>query len=130
MRSPTSDSRRGRISGMPPATAASKSRSTPAPSAAWNSSAPAVASSSLLPVITGLPAFIAARISSRAGSRPPITSTTTSMSGSSTTERASVVSSARVDGRAPGLGEVAHGDAGDLEAQAGAGGDVVALATR
>ena len=42
MRSPTSDSRSGRMIGMPPATAASKRRSTPAASAAWNSSAPAL----------------------------------------------------------------------------------------
>ena len=66
MRSPTSDSRSGRMSGMPPATAASNSRSTPAASAAANSSAPTLASSSLLPVTTGLPAARAARIE-RAG---------------------------------------------------------------
>ena len=38
MRSPASDSRSGRMSGMPPATDASNSRSTPAPSAVSNSS--------------------------------------------------------------------------------------------
>ena len=68
MRSPASDSRSGRMKGMPPATAASNSRSTPASSAAANSSAPTLASSSLFPVTTGLPALRAARISSRAGS--------------------------------------------------------------
>ena len=40
MRSPASDSRSGRISGMPPATDASNSRSTPAVAATSNSSAP------------------------------------------------------------------------------------------
>ena len=55
MRSPTRDSRSGRMKGMPPATAASNSRSLPAASAAANSSAPTLASSSLLPVTTGLP---------------------------------------------------------------------------
>ena len=44
------------MSGMPPATAASNSRSTPASSAAANSSAPTLASSSLFAVTTGLPA--------------------------------------------------------------------------
>ena len=67
MRSPTSDSRSGRMIGMPPATAASKSRSTPARSAASKSSAPCLASSSLLPVMTGLPALSAVRMRSRAG---------------------------------------------------------------
>jgi hypothetical protein len=56
MGSPRSDSRSGRMMGMPPATAASNSRSTPAASAAANSSAPTLASSSLLAVTTGLPA--------------------------------------------------------------------------
>ena len=55
IRSPASDSRSGRIRGMPPATADSKSRSTPAVDAASNSSAPQLASSSLLAVTTGLP---------------------------------------------------------------------------
>ena len=85
MRSPASDSRSGRISGMPPATDASNSRSTPAVSAASNSSSPKLASSSLFAVTTGLPAFSAARIRLRAGSTPPIISTMTSTSGSATT---------------------------------------------
>jgi hypothetical protein len=91
MRSPASDSRSGRISGIPPATAASKRRSTPAVAAASNSSAPQLASSSLLAVTTGLPAFNAERIRVRAGSTPPITSTTMSTSGLDATEAASVV---------------------------------------
>ena len=47
---------------MPPATDASNSRSTPAPSAVSNSSLPKLASSSLLAVTTGLPAFSASTI--------------------------------------------------------------------
>ena len=60
MRSPASDSRSGRMSGIPPATDASNSRSTPAFSAASNSSWPKLASSSLFAVTTGLHAFSAA----------------------------------------------------------------------
>ncbi len=52
---------------MPPPTAASNSRSTPAVSAAENSSGPALASSALLPVTTG---FECAGKASRVG-RPP-----------------------------------------------------------
>ena len=91
MRSPASDSRSGRMSGMPPPTDASNSRSRPADAAAWNSSEPTLASSSLLAVITGLPALRASRISERAGSMPPMTSTTTSTPASSTTDSASWV---------------------------------------
>ena len=89
--SPRRLSRRLRTSGMPPATAASKSRSTPWWSAASNSSTPTLASSSLLAVTTGLRAASAAAISSRAGSMPPMTSTTMSTSGSATTSGASLV---------------------------------------
>ncbi len=90
--SPRRLSRKARTMGMPPATAASNSRSTPASSATANSSAPTLASSSLLPVTTGLPLRSAAVMSSRAGSIPPMTSTTTSISGSFTTAIASRVS--------------------------------------
>src|SRR5579859_622028 len=92
MRSPASDSRSGRISGIPPATDASKSRSTPASAAASKSSDPTLASSSLLAVTTGLPPLRASKIRPRAGSMPPITSTTTSIDGSATTAWASLVS--------------------------------------
>ena len=91
MRSPASDSRSGRINGMPPATDASNSRSTPAVSAASKSSSPKFASSSLFAVTTGLADFNAARIRPRAGSTPPMTSTTTSTFGSLTTASASLV---------------------------------------
>ena len=90
--SPASDSRSARTSGMPPATAASKRRSHPAASAALNTSAPTLASSSLFAVTTGLPCLSAVRISSRAGSMPPMTSTMRSIVGSSTTSAASRVS--------------------------------------
>src|SRR6266545_3649788 len=88
-RSPASDSLSGATIGTAPPTAASNLRSTPATSAASNSSPPWVASSSLLAVTTGLPSRIASRIRERAGSMPPITSTTTSTSGSATTAAAS-----------------------------------------
>src|SRR5581483_11409456 len=91
IRSPASDSRSGRIRGIPPATDASKSRSTPAVSAASNSSLPTLASSSLFAVTTGLPRLIASVMTERAGSIPPITSTTTSTSSSATTTSASCV---------------------------------------
>ncbi len=91
MRSPASDSRSGRMMGMAPATAASNSRSTPALAAASNSSAPQAAISSLLAVTTGFPASRAANTRSLAGSRPPMTSTTRSTSGSTTTDAASSV---------------------------------------
>ena len=83
--SPRRLSRRARTIGMPPATAASNSRSTPASSAAAYSSVPTLASSSLFAVTTGLPCLSAVVISSRAGSMPPIISTTRSIDGSETT---------------------------------------------
>ena len=94
MRSPASDSRSGRISGMAPATAASKYRSAPAASAASYSSGPCSASSALLAVTTPAPRFSAVSSRSLVGSMPPITSTTTSMSSRATTPSASVVSRA------------------------------------
>ena len=90
--SPRRLSRRARTMGMPPATAASNNRSTPASSAVANSSVPTLASSSLLPVMTGLPLRSAVVMNSRAGSMPPISSTITSMDGSLTTAIASRVS--------------------------------------
>jgi len=92
MGSPRKLSRKARTMGMPPATAASNNRSTPASSAAANSSVPTLASSSLLPVTTGLPLRSAVVMYSRAGSMPPISSTMTSMVGSFTTTIASRVS--------------------------------------
>ena len=89
--SPRRLSRSARITGMPPATAASNKRSTPAESAAAKSSVPTLARSSLLAVTTGLPDCSAWVMSSRAGSMPPITSTTRSTPGSATTAWASRV---------------------------------------
>ena len=92
MGSPRNDSRNARMSGIPPATAASNNRSTPAASDWAHSSCPTLASSSLFAVTTGLPFAIAVEISSRAGSMPPITSTIRSIDGSVTTACASRVS--------------------------------------
>ena len=127
MRSPASDSRSGRISGMPPATDASKRMSTPAPSAVSNSSRPWVASSSLLAVTTGFPAISASTMRVRAGSIPPMTSTTMSTSGSPTTAPASSVKQRAGSGQVALLGEIAHRDARDLERHAGAGLDHVGV---
>ncbi len=91
IRSPASDSRSGRMSGMPPPRRprrAGRPRPSTPPRTARD---PQLASSSLLAVTTGLPALRASRIRVRAGSIPPMTSTTTSTSGSATTEWASVV---------------------------------------
>src|SRR4051812_21834840 len=92
MGSPRRLSRSTRMMGIPPATAASNRKSRLALAAAANTSAPTLARSSLLAVTTGLPAARAPRISSRAGSMPPMTSTTTSMSGWLTTPALSRVS--------------------------------------
>ena len=100
MRSPANDSRRGRMSGMAPATAASKSRSTPDALAMSASAPPWEAMSSLLPVTTGFLAARAASMRPRAGSMPPMSSTTTSTAGSSTKALASPVSKwAGISGR-------------------------------
>ena len=92
--SPASDSRSGRSIGMAPATRPrSRGRRRPArrPRAG---SAPSSASSALLAVTTDLPLDRAAAISVRAGSMPPMTSMTMSMSSRVTSDSASVVSSA------------------------------------
>ena len=81
----------------------------------------ALARSSLLPVMTGLPALRAERMRSRAGSMPPMSSTTRSMSGSSTIAAASCGEELGRERDRALLGEVAHGDPGDLEAESGAG---------
>ena len=78
------------------------------------------------PVTTGLPAASAARMSSRAGSMPPMTSTTTSMAGSATTAAASRVSTPSGSSTSRCRGQVAHRHPGHLEAHAGAGRDGVA----
>ena len=88
---------------MPPATEASKSRSTPASLAASQSSPPWLASSSLLAETTGFPLRKARSTRSRVGEMPPMTSTTTSIEGSSTTPPASVVRSGSTPGTSRSL---------------------------
>ena len=78
--SPASDWVSGRITGIAPATAASKYRSTPARSAASASSPVDWASKALLAVTTDLPCSSAVRMALRAGSTGPINSTTMSTS--------------------------------------------------
>ena len=63
------------ITGMPPATAASNITYTPAALAALNISSPNREITALFAVTTCLPFLIASRISDRAGSNPPISST-------------------------------------------------------
>ena len=126
MCSPTSDSRSGRMSGMPPATAASKSRSTPAASAAANSSAPTLASSSLLAVTTGLPRLeggedqLAGRLDAADDLDDHVDVRVVDHRGGVGGEHAV----GQLDRALPA--EAAHRDPGDLEAQPGAGRDVVA----
>src|SRR5262245_34491761 len=93
MRSPCSDSRSGRSSGIAPATAASKYRSAPPSAAASCRLPPSSASSALFAVTTLLPPRSASTSHVRAGSMPPTTSTTTSMSSRLTRPSASVVNS-------------------------------------
>ncbi len=72
---PASDSWSTRMTGTTPATAPSKRNCTPLTRASSHSSSPWWDSSCLLAVTTCLPARIASRRYSRAGSRPPISST-------------------------------------------------------
>ena len=91
--SPARDWVSGRMTGIAPATAASKYRSTWACSAAWASSPVDCAISALLAVTTDLPFSRAVSIALRAGSTGPITSTTTSTSSRETSSSMSLVSS-------------------------------------
>ena len=75
----------------------------------------------MLPVTTGLLAAMASRSRLRAGSMPPITSTTMSISGSETMPAASVQNTDGSMLRPRVLGGGAHRDAGDLQLDAGAG---------
>ena len=86
-----SDSRSTLITGTAPTELASKRRKTPASSAACSSSAPCCERSCLLAVTTDLPAFSAPSWKSRAGSMPPMSSTTMSMPGSPTISAKSAV---------------------------------------
>ncbi|SKY08291.1 Uncharacterised protein [Mycobacteroides abscessus subsp. abscessus] len=89
--SPARDCISGRTTGIAPATAASKYRSTLASAAAVASSPVYSASSALLAVTTDLPDCSAVRITSRAGSIPPMSSTTMSTSSRATSAAGSSV---------------------------------------
>src|SRR3569623_215952 len=80
------------MTGMPPATAASKATITPCCCASAKITYPYFAISALLAVTTCLPLAMARRTRSSAVVVPPINSTTTSTSGSSTTANGSSVS--------------------------------------
>ena len=71
-------------------------------------------------VTTGLPDFSAVRIRRRAGSTPPMTSTTTSMSGSLDDRVGVVGEHAGRELDVALLGHVVHGDPADLELDPGA----------
>ena len=119
-----SDSRSGRIRGIPPATAASKYRSPPARSAAANSSSPCAARSSLFPVTTDFP--LAERAQQQVPRRldAPDQLADHVDPGSSTTAAGSSVN--RSAGRqTAGPGRVADRHARDLQPNAGSSGDVV-----
>ncbi|CDE98859.1 unknown [Clostridium sp. CAG:813] len=74
----------GMISGIPPAIAASYRTTLLFVSAKLNNSSPCFASNSLFAVTICFPFFIAVLIKSKAGSTPPTSSATMSISGSLT----------------------------------------------
>src|SRR3972149_3337653 len=82
---------RARIRGMPPPTLASKPISISRTAASLKSWAPAWARRALLAVTTCFPREIACRMKDRAGSRPPMSSTTIWIEGSSSTSSTRVV---------------------------------------
>ena len=116
MRSPASDSRSGRMIGMPPATAASNSRSTPARSAAANSSAPWLASSSLLAGddrLAGLEGGVEDQLAGRLDAADELDD---HVDVGVVDDAGGVVGEhALGEGDGPLLGQAAHGDRGDLE---------------
>src|SRR5512132_1996342 len=99
MRLAGSPSFTARISGLPPATAASKPSITRLRRASSNSSGPWWASRALLAVTTCLPDASARRMKVRAGSSPPTSSMTMRMSGSSSTRPTSEVKGRRLRSR-------------------------------
>ncbi len=107
------------MSGIPPATAASKSRSTPCSSASANSSVPTLASSSLLPVTTGLPA--SQRGCDQLAGRFDATDHLDDEIDVGVDDHLVGVAGEHTVGQrhAPVLRHVADGDAGDLEPEAG-----------
>ena len=103
---------------MPPPTAASNRSAAPVRRAIASSSGPWWARTCLFAVTTGLPAESAAAMSVRAGSSPPISSTTTSVSGAATRCAGASVSSDFGDPARHRPGDVPDGDAGELERRA------------
>ena len=116
--SPASDSRSGRMNGMPPATAASNSRSTPASSAMANSSDAAEASSALLAVTTGLPlvSALATRVAGRLDAAHQLDHHVDVGILDHLRGVGGVVRLVQISGA--GLGQVADGDGPDLEPDA------------
>jgi hypothetical protein len=105
------------MSGMPPATDASKRRSTPEPSAVSNSSLPTLASSSLLAVTTGLPALSASVMSERLDAADHLDD---DVDGGIGHDALGVAGEAARRDRDVALpGQVAHGDPGNLDAHTG-----------
>ena len=115
------------MTGMPPATAASKLRATPFFSASRASSTPCLASSALLAVTTCLPAPSAASTASLATpSSPPISSTNTSI-GLGGQRHGIVEPLDAVERDATLLGARARRDAHDLDAAADIAGEPVSV---
>ncbi len=121
----TSDSRSTLMTGIAAQTDASKRSCTPAADAIANSSAPWRATSCLFAVTTDLPARSSSRTYSPAGSRPPITSATTSTAGSSRTSAKSVVSTPSPAGNGALLRRVADERAHDAQPVPGRALDLV-----
>ena len=122
MELPGSPSRRVLITGIPPATAASKARATPLSSARAARSAPWWARRALLAVTTDLPAWRAASTTALAAPPdPPISSTTQS----TVSERASATGSSNqsipVRSRAAVAAAVARRDRRDADVEARSG---------
>ena len=117
MRSPASDSRSGRISGMPPRDRRLEQEVDAGALGRLEQLRADVGEQLLVRGDHRLAGLAApSRISARAGSMPPITSTTTSTSGSPTTAPASSVKHARpAAATSRSLREVAHRDPRDLE---------------
>ena len=107
--------------GMPPATAASNSRSTPASSLTPNSSVPTLASSSLLAVTTGLPARSADgdQLAGRLDAADHLDDEVDRRIGDDGVCVAGEHAVGQIDIAL--AAEVAHGHRADLEAHAGAG---------
>ncbi len=121
--SPASDWVSGRMTGIAPATAASKYKSTCAFSAACANSPVEVANNALFAVTTDLPCSSAVRIALRDGSTGPINSTT--MSTSSRDDELFDVVGEQVDGDATVRGDATDPDAAQHKRRADTGREIV-----